>query len=129
MTDADGADWAPERPKFTKWGNAWECDKGTLSVCGGLHSTKELAAECMGLDDITKPFGGNEYGLKQDGSNEIRPPAVDPMERRAKALDLARKHVSGVNGSSKYDNLAPSARLAEEMKIARFLMEGNSYDD
>jgi hypothetical protein len=53
-------------------------------------------------------------------------PDVDAeLARRARALELARVHVAGVNSQGKYDNLTPTNKLAEELKIARFLLGGH----
>jgi hypothetical protein len=66
--------------------------------------------------------GQPEYGFKQDGSHEIPPPHAD-IERRARALKLAREYVAATKSKDRYDkSLNASNRLAEELRIARFLL-------
>jgi hypothetical protein len=78
-----------------------------------VHAMERIAARYPEYEEITVEAVTDDDAL---------------LARRSRALELARKHVSAAAESGKYQSkLTPSAQLAEELKVARFLLGG--YDD
>jgi hypothetical protein len=86
----------------------YECGKGTLDSCQGMHRTSNDARECQGL--------GSENVEEIPRDDKL-------LDRRHRALELAREHISKTQPRDQYDkSLSATNRLVEELKVARFLL-------
>lgn len=96
-------------------------------ILGGAHTTRNNARQCVGISQ--KWHDGMHEHTNQLAYNtdiDLTPSPPTSVARRYRALELARVYVAATKEKDQYDkSLNASNRLAEELKIARFLLGGS----